>query len=43
MGLVIRALKAFNRTVPTIHFVEDEAAARQVLTARRQRLQRENH
>lgn len=43
IGLVIRALKAFNRTVPAIHFVEDEAAARQALTARRERLQRENH
>jgi len=43
IGLVIRALKAFNRTVPAIDFVEDEAAAREVLATQRQRLQRENH
>lgn len=43
IGLVIRALKAFHRAVPEIHFVEDEAAAREVLATVRQRLQPENH
>ena len=43
IGLVLRALKTFHRAVPEVHFVDDEAAAREVLATVRQRLQPENH